>query len=166
MNKGTKALIYTLASVAGLAVGYFAAKELRKVIPDNILDVEDVINTYDQEAYSNQSKDYVDSHIEDPVEETSAAPVNIEAELIEENNRIVIGSEDNEISRKSRVYRELINDYYGEALQNSAVTLTLYGKVHGLGARGEALEEEDGTKYRVYSADDIIKLRNAMLKDD
>lgn len=118
--------------------------------------------------YATQPDDYVDvteedltEAIDDALEELSEEEL---AELagVEIDNRIFIGDGEGEVSRTSSEYRQIINEAYGESLKDPETTLMLFGKVNGLGARGEAVEDEDGTKGRVYNAADIEKLRKRM----
>lgn len=123
----------------------------------------------DPEAgYATQLDDYVDvteedltEAIDDALEELSEEEL---AELVgvEIDNRIFIGDGEGEVSRTSSEYRQIINEAYGESLKDPETTLMLFGKVNGLGARGEAVEDEDGLKGRVYNATDIEKLRKRM----
>lgn len=124
-------------------------------------------------VYDDQSNEYVDETIEtlltEELRNENAVTVGeirnneVVAEIVDEK-RIVIGDGEEEISRTSKEYRELINDAYGKAISGEEPILVLYGKTNGLGARGEALEETpEGLKGRVYQAEDIIKLRTRML---
>lgn len=118
--------------------------------------------------YATQHGDYVDlteedleEVIEDALEELSEEEL---AELIgpEADDRIFIGDGEGEVSRTSNEYRQIINEAYGASLKDPETTLMLFGKVNGLGARGETIEGEDGIRGRVYNATDIEKLRKRM----
>lgn len=121
-------------------------------------DVDDVPFHNDSAgAYEHAADDYVDETIEDELESGSNDMAGIDLSHFD----IVIGDGEDEISRKSDEYRELINEYYGYSLADEDISLVLYGKTNGLGARGEVTESE-GVKGRIYNAADIAKLRNKM----
>lgn len=82
---------------------------------------------------------------------------------VEIDDSIVIGDGDGEISRHSDDYRQIIGEAYGRSLLDPSYTLTLYGKVHGLGARGMNVEDYQGRKGYVYDTVAIAKLRQKML---
>lgn len=75
--------------------------------------------------------------------------------------QVVIGDEPWQVKAFSAEYKKVIERAFKEASKDDTVTLELYGKTYGLGARGEKIEsgELPGT---VYNAQDIAKLHKKL----
>lgn len=74
---------------------------------------------------------------------------------------VVIGDEPGQIKAFSTEYKEVVERAFKESSADGTVTLELYGKTYGLGARGEKIEDGElpGT---VYNAADIAKLHKKL----
>lgn len=90
---------------------------------------------------------------------------------VEENHTVapvIIGDEDGHISRSSEEYENLILDALIMTTKDEDYTLVLYGKLNGLGARGnktgEFVTDINGVKYegKSYDAVAINKLYTVM----
>lgn len=88
----------------------------------------------------------------------------VEPKVLATEGFTIIGDEPGEVSRGSEEYRSIINEAYGESLINPDHTLTLFGKVHGLGARGFTVAGDNGEKGYVYDSAAIARLRKRLLE--
>ena len=77
----------------------------------------------------------------------------------EDSPKTVIGDGPGQLKPFSPAYRKLIAEIRNDAVADDAVTLELYGKTYGLGARGHKIVDAalPGT---LYDASDIEKLYN------
>lgn len=75
--------------------------------------------------------------------------------------RVVIGDEPGQVKASSAEYRKIVNKAFKDASKDDSVTLELYGKTYGLGAKGQKIEGSDlpGT---LYTAGDIAKLHKKL----
>lgn len=154
MNKRKMLALAVVWGAASVAVSLFVGRVMSLSSEDdgpmesNSGSADERDTNADKRAYEEQQSDY--HELEAPEE-------------IKVDDSIIIGDGDGEISRHSEEYRKLIGEAYGRSLMDDTYTLTLYGKVHGLGARGVSVEDYQGRKGYVYDTVAIEKLRRKML---
>lgn len=108
---------------------------------------------------------------DDLTDDDDFEPLGADDEEVEENHTVapvIIGDEDGHISRTSKEYENLILDALTMTAKDEDYTLVLYGKLNGLGARGnktgEFVTDINGVKYegKSYDAVAINKLYTVM----
>jgi hypothetical protein len=72
--------------------------------------------------------------------------------------QVFIGDEPGQVKAFGTEYKKIVNKAFKEASDDDTVTLELFGKTYGLGARGEKIER-DSVTGTLYSAEDIKKLK-------
>jgi len=118
-------------------------------------------------AVLNDSKEPDDA--EEVKEESVVAPtVEVQEKAVKNTEKtvapaeqIVIGEEPGQVKAFSAEYRKIINKVFKEASNDETVTLELFGKTYGLGAKGQKIEDTalPGT---LYNAADIAKLHKKL----